>query len=172
MRRFYKTPYKCDETEEGLRKVNNIGFHPTFLFLFPSMWLISLPVNFIVDSIFLLTGFKVFGKEKVWHNWRKSILLSWIFGYVSDVIAALLLFLAEYIAGEAFRTSVMANPFGGVFPFLSTLISVAAGGALIYILNYKIALRKTELDKSQKKKVALLMALATAPYLFFIPVQF
>lgn len=171
MRRFYKTPYKCDETEEGLRKVNNIGFHPTFLFLFPSMWLISLPVNFIVDSIFLLTGFKVFGKEKVWHNWRKSILLSWIFGYISDVAGAFLMIGAEYLSGY-FQTSVMANPFGGIFPFLATLLSVAVTGLLIYFFNYKIALRKTELDKSQKKKVALLMAIATAPYLYFLPVRF
>lgn len=167
MRRYFKTPLNHDMDGDGLRKVNNIGFHPTFLFLFPTMWLFSLPVNFIVDSIFLLIGFKIFGKEKVWHNWRKSILLSWIFGYISDVIAAVLLLLAEYLG-----LSVMADPFEGVLPFMVTLVSVATAGVLIYFLNYKFALSKTELDKSQKKKVALLMAIATAPILFFMPVQF
>lgn len=171
MKRIFKTPYNHDGNGDGLRKVNNIGFHPTFLFLFPSLWLISLPLNFVVDSIVLLIGFKAFGKEKVRRNWRRSILLSWIIGYVSDVIAALMMFAAQYIA-ENFDIDIITNPFEGVIPFAVTLLSVATAGVLIYFFNLKFALSRTELEKPQKKKVALLMALATAPYLFFIPVQF
>ena len=80
MRRFYKDPDNRNVT----KKAFNVGFHPTFLYIFPNAWIYSLPFNFIVDSIVLLIGFKIFGKEKVWHNWKKSILLSWIFGYLSD----------------------------------------------------------------------------------------
>jgi hypothetical protein len=168
MRRYYKAPYNHD----GSKKVFNVGFHPTFLFIFPQGWFVSLPFNFVIDSAVLLLGFKIFGKEKVWHNWKKSILLSWIFGYVSDLVAAFLLLAFEFMAGAAFHTSVMANPFRGPLQFLCTLISVLAAGVLIYVFNAKIALRKTELDDKAKKKVALLMAVLTMPYLFFMPLTF
>lgn len=167
MRRYYKTPYNQD----GSKKVFNMGFHPCMLYIFPSAWIFSLPFNFLVDSIVLLIGFKIFGKEKVWFNWRKAILKSWIFGYISDVLASVLVLVAEYIAG-AYHTSVLMNPFGSVFAFVSVLISVVVAGVLIFVFNYKIALSKTELDKPARKKVALLMAIATAPYLFFMPVRF
>ena len=168
MRRFYKDPDNRNVT----KKAFNVGFHPTFLYIFPNAWIYSLPFNFIVDSIVLLIGFKIFGKEKVWHNWKKSILLSWIFGYLADVAAAFLLLAFEFLAGAAFHTSVMANPFRGLLQFLCTLISVLAAGVLIYVFNAKIALRKTELDDKAKKKVALLMAIVTMPYLFFMPLTF
>lgn len=168
MKRYYKTPYN----HNGSKKVFNMGFHPTFLYIFPMAWVVSLPFNFLIDSIVLLIGFKVFGKEKVWHNWKKSIVLSWIFGYVSDLTAAFLMLAFEFVAGEMFHTSVMANPFRGPGQFLCTLFAVLLAGALIYVFNAKIALRKTELDDKAKKKVALLMAIATMPYLFFVPVVF
>ncbi|MCR4688139.1 MAG: hypothetical protein K5745_01160 [Saccharofermentans sp.] len=157
MRKYYKAP---------LVKDFNMGFHPSMLYFFPTAWLISLPFNFLVDSIALLIGFKIFGKDKVWFRWRKSILKSWIFGYISDVVAALLMLLFEYMTDKG---SIMANPFGGVLPFLCTLLCVTLAGVLIFVFNYKIALNKTELDKADRKKVALLMAIATAPYLFFMP---
>lgn len=151
----------------------NIGFHPIMLYIFPAGWLYSIPINFLVDSIVLLIGFKVFGKEKVWFNWKKAILLSWIFGYVADLIASFLLLLFDWIVGASFRTSIITNPIGGgIVPFVATLLAVVAAGILIYILNEKVALKRTELDDKARKKVALLMAIATAPYLFFMPVVF
>ena len=148
MRRFYKDPDNRNVT----KKAFNVGFHPTFLYIFPNAWIYSLPFNFIVDSIVLLIGFKIFGKEKVWHNWKKSILLSWIFGYLADVAAAFLLLAFEFMAGAMFHTSVMANPFRGPGQFLCTLFAVLLAGVLIYVFNVKIALKKTELDDKAKKK--------------------
>lgn len=149
----------------------NIGFHPIFLFLFPPMWLISLPLNFIVDSAILLIGLKVFGKTDIKFNYKKAILKTWIFGYLSDLIATGLLFGFECLAG-LWRGDILVNPFGNVISFLLVLISVASAGFFIYLFNYKIALKKTNLDNAVKKKVAIFLALCTAPYLFFMPVAF
>ncbi len=152
-------------------KLFNMGFHPVMLYIFPTAWLISLPFNFVVDSIVLLIGFKIFGKEKVWLNWRRSILLSWIFGYIADLIASFFLMGCEFAAGR-FKTGIIGNAFSGVIPFLLTLVSVLIAGVLIYVFNIKIALRKTELDQKTRQKVALLMALVTMPYMFFMPLTF
>ncbi|WP_124098092.1 hypothetical protein [Ruminococcus sp. Marseille-P6503] len=150
-------------------KLYNIGFHPIFLFLFPQMWLISLPLNFIMDSAILLIGLKVFGKTEIKFNYKKVILKTWIFGYLSDLIATGLLFGFECMA-NLWRGDILVNPFGSVSSFLLVLVSVASAGFLIYLFNYKIALKKTNLDNAVKKKVSLLLALCTAPYLFFMPV--
>lgn len=168
MRRYYKVPYNHD----GSKKVFNMGFHPTFLFIFPQGWLVSLPFNFVIDSAVLLLGFKIFGKEKVWHNWKKAILKSWIFGYIADLAATFLLFLFEYLSGAFGHTSIMAYTVTRPIPCICTVISVLVAGILIYVFNAKIALKKTELDDKAKKKVALLMAVLTMPYLFLVPIQF
>ena len=159
MRRYYKAPYNHD----GSKKAFNMGFHPTFLYIFPMAWVISLPFNFLIDSIFLLIGFKIFGKEKIWFNWRKSILKSWIFGYIADLVAR-----AEDgdIEEEELDDSVYR------ILALKKLFAVLLAGVLIYVFNVKIALKKTELDDKAKKKVALLMAIATMPFPFFMPVAF
>ena len=168
MRRLHKKSYDQSDNE----KMYNIGFHPIMLYIFPMGMLYSLPINFLIDSIVLLIGFKVFGKEKVWFNWKKSILLSWIFGYIADLIASFLLLGFDWIVGAAFRTSIITKPVSGILPFSATLLCVVAAGILIYFLNDKVALKRTELDDKARKKVALLMAIATAPYLFFMPVVF
>ena len=65
--------------------------------------------------------------------------------------------------------AVMVNPFSSVGGFLWTAVCVALAGGIIYLLNLKFCLKKTTLDLAQKRKLALAMALVTAPYLFFLP---
>ena len=166
MKRYSKYYYGREN-----KQLFNMGFHPMMLYAFPIAWPISLPFNFIVDSIVLLIGFKIFGKEKVWFRWRKSILLSWIFGYIADIISAFFLLACEFAANN-FKTGLIGNCFRNPVSFAVTLIAVLIAGVLIFIFNYKIALFKTELDKSAKRKVALLMAIVTMPYFFFMPVTF
>ena len=154
-------------------KLYNIGFSPLFLYIFPQLWFISLPVNFIIDSLVLLVGFKLFGKEKVLFNYRKSIWKTWLFGYLADLIGAAVQIEFEMIADmDFYRGSVMTNPLGGIFPFFATLVSVAVSGILIYVFNLKICLNTSLLEEKNKKKTALLIALCTAPYMFFMPVMF
>lgn len=65
--------------------------------------------------------------------------------------------------------TVMVNPFSSVGGFLWTAGCVALAGGIIYLLNLKFCLKKTSLTLPQKRKLALAMALVTAPYLFFVP---
>lgn len=74
-------------------------------------------------------------------TYKKSIIKVWMFGFLSDIIGCIpLIFMGFSEFGEG-----------------------------IYIFDYKIALKNTELSESQKKKTAVLMAIFTAPYLFFMP---
>lgn len=150
-----------------------MGFSPLFLYIFPQLWLISLPFNLLIDSLVLLAGFKLFGKDNILFNYRKSIWKTWLFGYLADLLGAAVQFEFEKIAGmDFYRGSVMSNPFGGIFPFFATFVSVAVSGILIYVFNLKICLNTTLLEEKNKKKTSLFIALCTAPYMFFMPVIF
>lgn len=67
--------------------------------------------------------------------------------------------------------AVSFNPFRSIFAILWVTICVAITAILIYIFNYKVVLKKSNLEESQKKKLALSLAVFTAPYTFYIPTQ-
>ena len=69
-------------------KLYNLGFSTIMLYLFPQLWYISLPFNFVIDSIVLLLGLKIYGKENIFYNYRKVILKTWLFGYFADIIVS------------------------------------------------------------------------------------
>lgn len=154
-------------------KLYNLGFSTVMLYPFPQLWYISLPFNFVIDSIVLLLGLKIYGKENIFYNYRYSILKTWLFGYLADIIGSAVQLGFEEIAGMGFYSgSVMVNPLGGVFPLFATLVSVAVSGVLIYVFNLKICLKTALLEEKYKKKISLLIAICTAPYMFFIPAIF
>jgi len=171
-------------------KLYNILFPIWMLVMVPSIWLIALPVNFVVDSVVLLIMFSVLAKKRgetdyrPWADWVRSIWLTWILGFISDIIAAgFLLFwgmgpsliMGDLTpAGAAWSSKVaepiMANPFESVWAVLFVLISIALGGLLIYFFNKNVALRLTKtLDIPEIKRTALVLAIVTAPWTMLLP---
>ncbi len=48
------------------------------------------------------------------------------------------------------------------------LIAIAISAVLIYNFNLKICLKNSDLDDNIKRKLALWLAIITAPYFFYI----
>lgn len=175
--------------KQGTR-LYNVLFPIWMLAMVPSMWLIALPVNFIVDSAVLLIMFTVLARKRgdtgyrPWGDWLRSIWLTWILGFVSDIIAAgFLLFWGMgpsllmgdlTTAGAVWSSNVaepiMANPFESIWAVLFVLLSIGLGGLLIYFFNKNIALRLTKtLDIPEIKHTALVLAVVTAPWTMLLP---
>lgn len=165
-------------------KNNSVRFYNMFfplwvLILFPMFWLVSMPFNFVVDSIVLLIGLKLVSSSKIWKNYSRSILKVWICGYIADMIGGGLMFLLAMKAHDFKGTfaeflvpvteNVMMNPFKTVSSFIFVSVVVILTAILIYIFNYKICLKKTDLNQVQKKKISMLLAVLTAPYTFYLP---
>ena len=88
----------------------NIFFPTWMLGAIPSyLWLIMLPVNFLIDSLVLLIWAKVKNVQKIGDFWKHSIVPVWCFGFVSDLLAAFVLCLL-YFGGYA-----LYEQFGLVF---------------------------------------------------------
>lgn len=150
-------------------RLYNVMF-PIWFFLFmPPLWLIILPVNFLVDSLVLWLSAK---KQEIQERktlWKKHILPIWGIGFLCDLIGAGLIFLIYLIMVEIPGLVDVFNPI--LFPG-TTIISlpgVLLAGVLIYWVNRKLTFRKSELDAAAIHRLCLHLAIFTAPYTMLIP---
>lgn len=138
-------------------KLYNVLFPFWMLILFPQMWLVILPGNFIIDSIVLLVSMRFLGVENKKAFYKSNILKIFCFGLISDIVGSAFMFVTAFLL----ELGTMGDELYLTIPAL--LISAVC----IYFLNYKITFRK--LDKALRTRLALIFALVTAPYTFLIP---
>ena len=149
--------YPMDKGCKGV-KLYNVLFPVWMLLLFPQVWLVVLPGNFIIDSIVLIlcmSALKINDKKSFY---KRHVLKIFGFGMLSDFIGALFMLLAVVL--EISKTGDELY-----FTIPATLISAAC----IYIFNYFITFKKT--GKITRRKLSLVFAIATAPYTFLIPLS-
>lgn len=113
--------------------------------------------------------------------YKQTILKIWGFGFLSDFIGALILF-SIYLSDFFIQNSVISNwwydnvfypvsydPFSSIFSIIWCSIAVLVSGICIYEFNYRVSFKQLSLEPKTKKKMALLLAICTAPYLFLVP---
>lgn len=150
-------------------KLYNVMFPIWFFFFFPIVWLIILPVNFLVDSLVLWLSAKRQQVDQRKTLWKKNILPVWGIGFLSDLIGAGLVFLIYLIVAESPLVDTWMNPVYFPGTCIISLPGVALAGWLIYILNKKLTFRKSQLDPAVIHKLCLHLAIFTAPYTMLIP---
>ena len=138
-------------------KLYNVLFPFWMLLLFPQMWLIVLPGNFVIDSLVLVLSMvtlKILNKKEFY---KKHILKIYGFGMLSDIIGATYMFLLVW----AFEVGHMGDE-----PYL-TVPALMISAILIFVFNYFITFRKV--DKKTRVALSLIFAIVTAPYTFLVP---
>lgn len=161
-------------------KIYNVIFPIWMLWIFPMTWLIVLPANFIIDSAVILIALKLLKVDNRKVIYKKTILKVWIFGFISDFIGSAIMIISGFIKfsnSEVMRewwyknieTAVFYNPFQSVYGFLWVTLSVIITSVFIYIFNWKISFNNLEIEEKYKKKLALALAIFTAPILFYLP---
>ena len=163
-------------------RLYNVIF-PFWLILFwptPPVILLTLFGNLAIDC---LVVFLVLLALK--HPARGAVLKRcwwkvWLFGFLSDLIGALWLALGmlgawALEAGGAgwvsdFAMAMTVNPFRHPLALIWTAVGTAVAGVCIYFFDRRVLRRTPELDGRQAHVMALTLAIATAPWLFFVPV--
>ncbi len=138
-------------------KLYNVLFPFWMLLLFPQMWLIVLPGNFLIDSVVLLISLLILkiGDKKQWY--KQYIFKIYAFGMLSDIIgSAYMLFLMI-----VFEVGRMGDE------LYLTIPALIISAVLIFVFNYFITFRK--LDKKLRFTLSLIFAIVTAPYTFLVP---
>jgi len=141
-------------------KLYNILLPIWLLWLVPITWLIILPGNAIIDFLVTMLAMKFTGCANPARKARTVLLRVWLLGFLADFIGVVFMMLNDTVA---------YNPFENVFACLWVAGCILISAVCIYFFNSKFALKKANLQPEQLKKVALALAVFTAPYLFFIP---
>ena len=150
-------------------KLYNVMFPIWFFFFFPVMWLVILPVNFLVDSLVLWLSAKRQQVDDRKTLWKKNILPVLGIGFLADLIGAGLVFLIYLVVAESPLVDTWMNPVFFPGTCIISLPGVALAGWMIYILNKKLTFRKSQLDPAVIHKICLHLAIFTAPYTMLIP---
>ena len=137
-------------------RLNNVLFPFWMLMLFPVMWIIVLPGNFLIDSIVLLISMKILKISEKKKVYKRSILKIFFIGIVSDIV------------GSAYMLALILMEIGSMGDEIYiTLPAVFISAILIFVLNYYVTFKKFE--KKTRLWMALIFALVTAPYTFMVP---
>lgn len=135
----------------------NVIFPFWMLILFPQVWLIVLPGNFIIDSIVLIVTMFILKLENKKQWYKEHIVKIFGIGMLSDIIGSAYMLLMITV----FQVGRMGDE------LYLTLPALAISAVLIFVLNYFITFKKS--DKETRKLFSLVFAIVTAPYTFLIP---
>lgn len=160
-------------------KMYNVVFPIWLLWLFPLTWIIILPANFIIDSLVVLITLKLLKVNNTKSLYKKSILKVWWFGFLSDLIGALILLVPELMGKiipanysarwDKLTSAISYYPFESIYSFLWVIVAIVVTSFFIYLFNYKASFVDLDMEEDSKKKLALSLAICTAPYLFMLP---
>jgi hypothetical protein len=165
-------------------KLYNMLFPMYLLWLVPTVWIIIIPANFIIDSIVVLLNLTALKLPRA-QIYKKAIFKVWGYGFLADLIGSIFLFIvsqgssiahstislseANKAALNNFRLAVEYNPYSNFLALAVTLIGIAIAGICIYFFNLKRVFKNSDIDLRYKKRLALMLAIFTAPYMLLIP---
>ncbi len=160
----------------------NMIFPIWLLWLLPPVSLLILPANFLWDMLILVLSMRALGITGALKKARSVIVRVWLCGFLADAVGALAMVFMSFI--QPTRASVWAdwwydkvmgpsvyNPLSNPYAFGYVGIFILLSAILIYICNIMFCLNKLTLEMQKKKKLALFLAVFTAPYLFYLPVE-
>ncbi len=141
-------------------KIYNIILPMYLLWLVPVVWLIALPANFFIDLAVIVLTMKRLKVPDLRINAKCSILKVWVFGFLSDFVGAGCMLLFQIF-----------DSYESVFAFAGTALAVCISALCIYKLNSHFSFGKTSLNKEQVRKISIALAVFTAPYFYFVPID-
>ncbi len=151
-------------------RLYNVLFPVWLLWFFPVTWIVVLPANFVIDLAVLFITLTVMHNANRKEICKSCIVRVWLCGFGADLLGSILMFTPTLLdINNDLIGAINMNPFESVWALIWVTICLIFSGFCIYIFNLKYCLENSGLDLVQKKKVALSMAIVTAPYLFYMP---
>ncbi|HHY82367.1 MAG TPA: hypothetical protein GX505_06770 [Clostridiales bacterium] len=160
-------------------KLYNVIFPVWLILFFPPVIFITLAGNFIFDSLIVIASYFLFRPHKEL-NWlvfyKKSIIRVWLFGFLADIIGAVILFacvgLQDFLglSNEVIR-GISFDPFSNVLSIILILLSVLISGLCIILFNYNYTFNQLIEEELPRWKVSIFIAVTTLPWTFLLPTK-
>ena len=167
-------------------RLYNVLFPIWLLVLFPQVLVFVIPGNLIIDCLVLFCALLALK-----HGQKGAVLKElwwkfWLLGFAADAVGVLWMllgwlpvYIGHWVGAESFplvewweNTMLgphMLRPWTHPLTFCWTLAGIAIAGVCIYLFDKRAMKRCSLLSDKEKHKVALTMAVVTAPWLFFVP---
>ena len=151
----------------------NVLFPIWLIWLFPPILALVAPANLAVDCLVLFLTLLALK-----HPDKKGVLKAlwwkvWLLGFAADLVGAGWMYLGTLLlpalpGGDRLSYGLYA-PFRYPATFLWTLAGVALAGVCIYCFDRHVLEGCPLLSPRQVRRLALVMGVVTAPWLFFLP---
>ncbi|MGB4287567.1 MAG: hypothetical protein WBJ30_02760 [Tepidanaerobacteraceae bacterium] len=160
-------------------KFYNVIFPIWLLLFFPPVILVTIVGNFIIDSLVICLcyfAFKLSDNLALKTFYTGSIYKVWVFGFMSDLIGAAILFTTG-ILGDSLGipyeiySAINFDPFSNPVALAIIVFAMAVSALLIFLLNYKVTFKKLIADRHMRLKLALAIAIVTMPWTFLLPTK-
>lgn len=158
--------------------IYNVLFPVWLLVWIPSwLWLGLVPANYAIDTLVLRWGLRRHSPQHEGRLMSASWRVCWR-GFVADFVGAALILAAQLLldgaqegVGADIAQALGMNPFANAWALLVMLLALAVSGLCVYALDRRLLTRAYGIERAQAHRIALLMAIATAPYLFLLPAE-
>ena len=139
--------------------------------LFPMLIAVLAPLNFIADTLMLFLLYFLLKLPDKKRLYRSMIVKTWGLGFLADFVASFIMTCIGSGLGRVIPSfRIYSNtPWKEPNLFLFITAGIALAGALIYVFQRKIVLKGLALEEGQKHRLALGMAILTAPYMMYLP---
>mgnify|MGYP000889100713 CR=1 FL=1 len=161
-------------------KLYNVIFPIWFLLFFPPVILITLLGNYTIDSLVIAACFFVYkladSEFELKAFYKKSILKVWLYGFLADFIGAAILFFLG-MCGDRFGLSyevtsaICYDPFSHPLAVFIIIGAILVSAVFIFIFNYKFVFKDQIREKVLRYKIAITLAVVTAPWTFLLPTK-
>jgi hypothetical protein len=140
---------------------------PIWLKLHMSLWFIGLMVfNLLLDSgvmIGLLSIYKVSMKKDVR---VRTVFMAWIFGIISDFLIIMTLL----VIANGMTNYDISNPYKSISGIIFMSIMMIMSVVLVFFM-IKYLMKKVAVFGGKETKIAIWMAVITAPYYILLPIN-
>ena len=104
----------------------------------------------------------------------------WGYGFLADLIGTIIMIIPgtieNFLSGSSrewwyknLTMPVSYSPFDSIYSVAWILFATIITSFFIYLFNYKSSFKYLSIEENSKKKLAISLAIFTAPYLFFLP---
>ena len=149
--------------------------------LFPVCWIAIIPITAVLCSIVMYISMLYLKMKDRFKILRKTIIQITCFSFLCDLIVVVFLLLLEtrqdfinpksdfyHWYKNVFLRALERNPFSNIFALLLLCSIILLLMILNYQLNKRFTFSKLDIEEENKKKLALSIAIFTAPYIFFL----
>ena len=137
-----------------------------FFPFFPPLFLAAAVGNLVIDGAVITLSLRAFQQQLEKAPLRSYILKAWLFGFLADFIGAALLLGMEAL--NMLKPGSFYTIWDSSITVVAYLIVIALVGTAIYVANRRLSAR-AGVPADVAHKVALNMAILTAPWVFLVP---